>query len=66
MSETPPCPKCGKTVESFEIEQRDHGWSITETMRVLEPAKMWVNPCRHPISGYVAREDGIVVEWKRT
>jgi hypothetical protein len=35
-----------------------------ETYRGLPPAAMWVNPCRHRISGYVATEDGLVVEWK--
>lgn len=62
--QTPPCPQCGKRVETIGVERQDDGWSITDMTRVLRPAEMWVNPCQHPVAGYVANEDGIVVEWK--
>lgn len=61
---TPPCPRCGRDVETLGFEQRDDSYSMTASARALPPLEMWVNPCGHPISGYVTNEDDIVVELK--
>lgn len=61
---TPPCPHCGRDVKALRIESYD-GFDVIYTAPTRVPFSRLMNlqPCGHPISGYVVQ--GEQVEWDR-